>query len=98
MLLRRLRRVRLRLVERLATAVRRIQDSNILFRMPRYRLVLHRMLGNRNVDENLEEVRNDGTSRLPRNCSGAIYGSLPHSPVDMCTVVSQGNLYTVEAP
>lgn len=36
--------------------------------------------------------------RLPKNCSGAIYGSLPHSPVDMCTVVSQGSRYTVDAP
>lgn len=28
--------------------------------------------------------------RLPRNCSGAMYGSLPQSPVDMCIVVSHG--------
>ena len=36
--------------------------------------------------------------RFPKNCSGAIYGSLPQRPVDIWTVVSQGNLYTVEAP
>lgn len=30
-------------------------------------------------------------SRRPANNSGAMYGSLPHSPVDICTVVSQGS-------
>ena len=37
-------------------------------------------------------------SRFRRNCSGAMYGSLPQRPVDMCTVVSHGSLYTVDAP
>lgn len=36
--------------------------------------------------------------RFPKNCSGAIYGSLPHRPVDIWTVASQGKRYTVEAP
>ena len=30
--------------------------------------------------------------------SGAMYGSLPHNPVDMWIVVSQGRRYTVDAP
>ena len=40
----------------------------------------------------------DGKNGSSKNCSGAIYGSLPQSPVDMCTVASHGSRYTVDAP
>ena len=59
------------------------------YHKPRCRPVGHRMLS--------EVVKNrffllewKSCLRLPRNCSGAMYGSLPHNPVDMCMVFSQG--------
>lgn len=84
---------------RRATAVLGSAGNSIQCRLPICRLGERRML--RVPHNDLEVVKGMVmyfSLRLPRNCSGAIYGSLPHKPEDMCTVASQGRRYTVDAP
>jgi len=74
-------------------------DNNRRCRKPRCRPnARRRLFRTTNVSKERPYKKPTPCLRFPENCSGAMYGSLPHSPVDIWTVLSQGNLYTVEAP
>lgn len=72
--------------------------SSIQSRMPKCRQGAHHTLFGSTLDDRAAEACFHSGLRLPRNCSGAMYGSLPQSPVDMWMVFSQGKRYTVDAP